>query len=49
VDVLVQEDAQAGHTTNPLPADLATNRKKYLGDYYAERHARRRGPANRAA
>ena len=40
-------------TESPLPADLAANRKKYLGDYYAERHAKRRisgrRPADRAA
>jgi antitoxin component of RelBE/YafQ-DinJ toxin-antitoxin module len=31
----------------PLPADLASNRKQYLNDYYADRHAHRRGPADR--
>ena len=57
VNGLVLEDAQSGQTGKPLPADLAANRKKYLGDYYAERHAERhakrrtsgRGPADRAA
>ena len=48
VSGLVREDAQAAPIT-PLPTDLAANRKKYLGDYYAQRHARRRGPVDRAA
>ena len=33
----------------PLPTDLASNRKHYLNDYYAQRHADRRGPADRRA
>ena len=33
----------------PLPTDLASNRKQYLNDYYAQRHADRRGPADRRA
>ena len=41
VNGLVLEDAQSGRTGKPLPTDLAANRKKYLGDYYAERHAKR--------
>lgn len=32
-----------------LPTDLASNRKKYLSEYYEQRHARRRGPADRRA
>ena len=46
---LVLDNAQPAQTAKPLPADLAANRKKYLGDYYAQRHARRRGPVDRAA
>lgn len=49
VSGLVRENVQATPTTTPLPTDLAANRKKYLGDYYAQRHARRRGPVDRAA
>ena len=49
VSGLVREDAQAAPSASPLPTDLAANRKKYLGDYYAQRHARRRGPVDRAA
>ncbi|MBC7710112.1 MAG: hypothetical protein H7203_08630 [Rhizobacter sp.] len=49
VSGLVRENVQAAPTTAPLPTDLAANRKKYLGDYYAQRHARRRGPVDRAA
>ena len=49
VSGLVRENAQAAPSTTPLPTDLAANRKKYLGDYYAQRHARRRGPVDRAA
>jgi hypothetical protein len=41
------------YNTNPdhvkLPSDLSINRKKYLDEYYAERHARRRGPVDRHA
>ena len=33
----------------PLPADLARNRKQYLNEYYAQRHANRCGPADRRA
>ena len=46
---LVLDNAHPEQTAKPLPADLAANRKKYLGDYYAQRHACRRGPADRAA
>jgi len=49
VSGLVHDDAQSGQTETPLPADLATNRKKYLGDYYGKRNAGRRGPGDRAA
>ena len=49
VSGLVRENVQAAPSNTPLPTDLAANRKKYLGDYYAQRHARRRGPVDRAA
>ena len=49
VSSLEHADAQPEQTAKPLPTDLAANRKKYLGDYYAQRHARRRGPADRAS
>ena len=43
---LEREDARVA---SPLPADLASNRKNYLNEYYVERHARRRGAADRRA
>lgn len=43
---LERADAQSN---TPLPADLASNRKKYLNEYYAQRHANRRGPSDRRA
>jgi len=46
---LILDNAHPEQTAEPLPADLAANRKKYLGDYYAQRHARRRGPADRTS
>ena len=43
---LERADAQS---STPLPTDLASNRKKYLNEYYAQRNANRRGPADRRA
>ncbi len=48
-DLIADLERADALVATPMPTDLASNRKKYLNEYYAERHAHRRGPADRRA
>ena len=47
-DLVLALEHESASTAASEPVMHARDRKKHLNKYYAERHARRRGPADRA-
>lgn len=47
-DLVLTLEHESASTSAPQPVMAARDRKQYLSEYYAERHARRRGAVDRA-